>query len=150
MSDIDIIIPHIQTNLSFEERLHHTRWEVTLSDETIVYSHSSRRSWLELKAFLATRSDVWITSLKFAFRDNYVNVYVGEADYFFTHACVGEYGGPTYNYFIGGYRLAEEDVVICRKYLVPEMFLVEDERRGLDDPSVRKGLILGKGNKYVV
>lgn len=138
---IDIIEPHIITRLDFEEELHHTRWECILSDNTVVYSHSKKRSWLQLKEWLLLRPHIHIEALRFAFRDNYVDIYRGEADYFFTHAITGEYGGPVISYFIGGYRKPGDNHVFCKKYLIPEMFLIEEEKRSLEDASVIKGLI---------
>lgn len=144
MNDLDVVDPYIQTSLSFEERLHASRWEVILSNNIVVYSNSNRRSWLELKAYLNKQPYIYITSLKFAFRDHNILIYEGRADYFLAHACVGEYGGPTYNYLIGGYKTKDMDKVYCKKYLVPEMFLVEEEYRDLKDASIIKGLIINE------
>lgn len=141
MDSLDIIEPHIVTELTFEEKLNNVRWEVTLSDGTVAYNHSCRRSWLQLKEWLNLRPAIRIVSLRFVFRDNIIEIYSGEAECFFTNAVIGEYGGPILHYFIGGFRLNGEDIVHCKKYMVPEMFLVEEEKRDLDDASVKKGLI---------
>lgn len=135
----EIIEPAIYTSRNMEEYLHQSYWRVVLSDDRVVYSRANARSWLQLKAWLKENPSIYINGLWFGFRDHCEEIHVGKADYFFVMQYVAEYGGVEQFFYIGGFR--EGETVICKKFRIPEVYFVEEQRRSLDDPSVVKGLI---------
>lgn len=137
----EVIYPIIHTSLTDDEKLHHPYWMVVLSNGIVVYSKSGRRSWLELKSWLHTHPVYNIVKLCFGFRSHTETVVEGpDKNYFFTYSMLADSVGWSQYYFIGGYQ--DGDRVITRKYIVPEIFLVEEDSRSLDDPSVVRGLII--------
>lgn len=139
MLEDDIIESYIVTSRSSEEHLYNPYIKVFLSDEQIVYSKPGRRSWLELKQYLCKHQDIYITKLEFGFRDHTEQVHSGEADYFFTNSIIANDIGWYQEFYIGGYR--DGDTVKCKKFMIPEIYLVEEDERPLDDHSVIRGLI---------
>ena len=135
----DIIFPYIKTCRSTEEYMHHPYWKVILSNGQVVYSDANRRSWMELKSYLQVNPYQYIVKLEFGFRDNTEVVHSGEVDYFFTNSIIADYSGWTQKHFIGGYR--DGNIIKCKKYIIPEIYLYEQYERTLEDDSVKRGLI---------
>jgi hypothetical protein len=136
----EVIQAYLHTSRSTDEYIHEPYWRVVLSDDRLVYSYRGRRSWLELRSYLAQNPSIYIKELSFGFRDHIETVHSGAADYFFVHSVLADYGsGWEIDFYVGGYR--DGDKVICKKFRIPEIFLVEESSRGLDDISVQRGLI---------
>lgn len=143
INDDDFIVePYICTVLSPDEIRHEPGWIARLSDGITVYSKHGRRSWLELKQYLAENRNKWIVGLTFRFRDHCVDIHAGAADYFFAHGADGWLDGPTYNFYLGGIRV--EDKVRVWKYHVPALEPADpfETWRELDNMTVKRGLIV--------
>ncbi len=134
----------IYTELTAEELRSEACWFVVLSDKTRVYSKTNRRSWLELKQYLSGHDYLKIIAMYVQFRDNTIEIATGNRDYFFSHAAIAYAGCPTQEQYLAGYRV--ENIVHVKRYVVPELILIEEETRMLDDPTVKKGLI--RENNY--
>lgn len=139
----DPIEPLIYTQLSWEEKLHLPYWRAQLSTGDNVYSKNGRRSWLELKSWLQINPSIYIVGLWFQFRDNIIEIGVGNRDYIFSHVANCYNNGPTFHHFLGGY-LSSNKTALLRKYRMPELLFDGEEIRNLTDPTVIKGLIKGK------
>lgn len=139
----DIIDAYIQTELTAEQIRNEPHWQTMLSDGQTVHSVGHRRSWLELKEYLQQNPNLSITEMWLRFRDHYELIGKGRKNYLFSHAAMGMVGGPTNQYAIAGYQVDNNEVTI-KKYILPEIVLVEEEQRSLDDPTVKKGLIVSE------
>ncbi len=135
----DVVLSYISTEVPSDEVRNEAGFYVLLSNGVTVYSRSGRRSWLELKQWLHENPNVHIVGLWFRFRDNVVEIAVGERDYFFSYASLAWAGGPTQSQFIGGYL--EDGWVKRKKYIVPEILLVEEDEISETAVHVQKGLI---------
>jgi len=141
MTQEEMIEPVIYTDISPEEARHHTVVEVRLSDGRTIYSQANRRSWLELKAWLSINTDVHIIGMWFRFRDNVVTIHEGPGIYFFSFASIAWCGGPVQHQYIGGY--SDDGIWVKRKkYIVPELLLIEEDEVSIDTDYIQKGLIL--------
>lgn len=143
-SDNKIIVPQIYTKRTMDEYIHHPYWKVALSDGQIAYSQYDKSSWLQLKEWLKINPSIYIVGLWFGFRDHLEEIHTGQDDYFFTNCMLAEYGGGEQKFYIGGFF--KDNRVHCKKYRIPEIYLVEQSVRDLNDRSVRIGLIKNEDN----
>lgn len=135
----DIVEANIYTEVNPEEARHNTVVETRLSNGITSYSQVNRRSWLELKAWLAVNENVHITGMYFRFRDNLVTIGEGPGTYFFSYGGIAWCGGPTQKQFIGG--ILDGEYVKRKKYVVPELLLIEEDEVHVSTDYLQKGLI---------
>ena len=135
----------IKTSITFPETLSEVYWLATLNDHTKVYRNDigEKDSWLVFKEFL-NDSDKYITGLHFFFRDNYVEIGWNKSAFFFTKMIKGEYGGSTQFFFCGGYLNDDGKSVHIKKYVLPELLIMEEEDRNINDPTLERGLIFNR------
>ena len=138
----------ICTSVSNYDIIGNVLWCAELSDGTTAYRNDSDDqvdSWLRLKEYLAENPGLIITRFYFRFRDNYVGIEADKSAWFFTKAVSGWQGSSiAQHHFYGGYAIDENQILI-KKFITPELVLQEEEIRDINDPTIQRGLIINGG-----
>lgn len=109
------------------------RLVITLSDGRIVYSDDERPgqkapTWVRLRNFLEKNPEIFITKVTAGFRDNILNIGDDADGYFFVKSAFAAIdSAKTLSMWVLG--TYENNILKTKRYLVPEMILVEEEIR---------------------
>lgn len=140
----------ICTSVSTLDIIQKVLWCANLNNDITVYRNDKDNepdSWLQLKEYIQSNDDVYIKSLYFRFRDNYVTIKDNASAFFFTKSISMWYGSNNHQeYFMGGY-LTNDNKIHIKKFILPELILKEEEYRHFDDPTIQRGLIWRKNIK---
>ncbi len=132
----------IKRSLTFDENLFDCFWVVDLSNNERIYRNDigDRDSWLVLKDYLK-KNNLNINALYFKFRDNWQCIARDKKAFFFTKMVKATYGTDNTQYFFcGGYLSDEGTHVVVKKYILPEILLMEEEYRDINDLTLDRGI----------
>ena len=143
-------VADIKTSVSFPETLHDVFWRVEFMNGHYAYRNDvgETDSWLILKEYLRTKRKMVnsfnIVAMHFFFRDHWEEIGRDKQGWFFTKMIKGEYGGSTQFFFCGGYLNDDGKSVHIKKYVLPELLIMEEEDRNINDPTLERGLIFNR------